>query len=207
MLPFLKINQYINVRYLELKKEFRSKLKNKIEKYKNNQKLDLEKVIDEYSSYVRTIINNMASEYLSKEDIEEILSDTFFILWKNTDKLEDDKLLSSYIAGITRNLVKEKGRKTNVNFDIFEYENILQDNIKVDMICEQREKVNILEKTIRGLKEDDILIFNLYYYSSMKISEIAKALNISDFNVKMRLHRIRKKIKKEFLKGGYSDDK
>ena len=149
----------------------------------------------------------MASEYLSKEDIEEILSDTFFILWKNTDKLEDDKLLSSYIAGITRNLVKEKGRKTNVNFDIFEYENILQDNIKVDMICEQREKVNILEKTIRGLKEDDILIFNLYYYSSMKISEIAKALNISDFNVKMRLHRIRKKIKKEFLKGGYSDDK
>lgn len=203
----MKINQYINVRYLELKKEFRSKLKNKIEKYKNNQKLDLEKVIDEYSSYVRTIINNMASEYLSKEDIEEILSDTFFILWKNTDKLEDDKLLSSYIAGITRNLVKEKGRKTNVNFDIFEYENILQDNIKVDMICEQREKVNILEKTIRGLKEDDILIFNLYYYSSMKISEIAKALNISDFNVKMRLHRIRKKIKKEFLKGGYSDDK
>ena len=203
----MKINQYINVRYLELKKEFRSKLKNKIEKYKNNQKLDLEKVIDEYSSYVRTIINNMASEYLSKEDIEEILSDTFFILWKNTDKLEDDKLLSSYIAGITRNLVKEKGRKTNVNFDIFEYENILQDNIKVDMICEQREKVNILEKTIRGLKEDDILIFNLYYYSSMKISEIAKALNISDFNVKMRLHRIRKKIKKEFLKGGCSDDK
>ena len=159
----MKINQYINVRYLELKKEFRSKLKNKIEKYKNNQKLDLEKVIDEYSSYVRTIINNMASEYLSKEDIEEILSDTFFILWKNTDKLEDDKLLSSYIAGITRNLVKEKGRKTQVNFDIFEYENILQDNIKVDMICEQREKVNILEKTIRGLKEDDILIFNLYY--------------------------------------------
>lgn len=182
-------------------------MKNKIEKYKNNQKLDLEKVIDEYSSYVRTIIKNMASEYLSKEDVEEILSDTFFILWKNTDKLEDDKLLSSYIAGITRNLVKEKSRTININFDISDYENILQDNIKVDMICEQREKVNILEETIRGLKEDDILIFNLYYYSSMKISEIAKALNISDFNVKMRLHRIRKKIKKEFSKGGYSDDK
>lgn len=182
-------------------------MKNKIEKYKSNQKLDLQKVIDEYSSYVRTIINNMASEYLSKEDVEEIVSDTFFILWKNTDKLEDDRILSSYIAGITRNLVKEKSRVININFDISDYENIIQDNIKVDMICEQREKINILEKTVNQLKEDDVLIFNLYYYSSMKITEIAKALNITDFNVKMRLHRIRKKIKKEFSKGGYSDDK
>ena len=65
----------------------------------------------------------------------------------------------------------------------------------------------MLEKTVKQLKEDDILIFNLYYYSSMKISEISNVLNISDFNVKMRLHRIRKKIKKEFSKGGYSDDK
>ena len=149
----------------------------------------------------------MASEYLSKEDVEEIVSDTFFILWKNTDKLEDDRILSSYIAGITRNLVKEKSRVININFDISDYENIIQDNIKVDMICEQREKINILEKTVNQLKEDDVLIFNLYYYSSMKITEIAKALNITDFNVKMRLHRIRKKIKKEFSKGGYSDDK
>ena len=41
----------------------------------------------------------------------------------------------------------------------------------------------------------------------MKISEKAKALNISDFNVKMKLHRIRNRIKKEFSKGGYSDEK
>ena len=182
-------------------------MKNKIEKYKNNQKLDLEKVIDEYSGYVYSIIKNMANEYLSKEDIEEIVSDTFFILWKNADKLDDERILSSYIAGITKNLVKEKSRVIKINFDISDYENIIQDNVKVDMICEQREKVNVLEKTIKQLKEDDTLIFNLYYYSSMKISEISNVLNISDFNVKMRLHRIRKKIKKEFSKGGYSDDK
>ena len=66
------------------------------------------------------------------------------------------------------------------------------------MMYEQREKINVLEKTVKHLKDDDISIFNLYYYSSMKISEISKVLNISEFNVKMRLHRIRKKIKKEF---------
>lgn len=182
-------------------------MKNEIKRYKNNKELDLEKIINEYSGYIYTIIKNMAKEYLSNEDVEEIISDTFFILWKNTNKLEDNKLLSPYIAGITKNLVKEKCRVINIDFDILNYENIIQDNVKIDMICEQREKISILEKTVKQLKEDDILIFNLYYYSSMKISEISKVLNISDFNVKMKLHRIRKKIKKEFSKGGYSDDK
>lgn len=182
-------------------------MKNEIKRYKNNKELDLEKIINEYSRYIYTIIKNMAKEYLSNEDVEEIISDTFFILWKNVNKLEDDKLLSPYIAGITKNLVKEKCRVINIDFDISNYENIIQDNVKIDMICEQREKISILEKTVKQLKEDDILIFNLYYYSSMKISEISKVLNISDFNVKMKLYRIRNKIKKEFSKGGYSDDK
>lgn len=61
-------------------------MKSKIEKYKNNQKLDLEKIIDEYSGYVYSIIKNMTNEYLSNEYVEEIISDTFFILWKNTEK-------------------------------------------------------------------------------------------------------------------------
>ena len=70
--------------------------KNQIKKYKNNNELDLEKIIDEYSRYVYKIIKNMA--ILSDEDTEEIISDTFFILWKNKEKLNEEKLLSSYIV-------------------------------------------------------------------------------------------------------------
>ena len=95
-------------------------MKSKIEKYKNNQKLDLEKIIDEYSGYVYSIIKNMTNEYLSNEDVEEIMSDTFFILWKNKEKLEEEKLLSSYIAGIARNLIKEKTRVININVNMIE---------------------------------------------------------------------------------------
>ena len=167
------------------------KNKNEIKKYKKNNELDLEKIIDEFSGYVYKIIKNMAT--LSDEDIEEIVSDTFFVLWKNKEKLDDERPLSSYIAG-------------NINVDISNYENILQDCAKMDMICEQREKISIIEKTVKSMKEDDIFIFNCYYYSSMKINEIANILNVSEFNVKSRLYRIRKKIKKELAKGGYSDE-
>lgn len=178
----------------------------KIGKYLRNNELDLEMIIDEYGRYIYKIIENMAVQYLSKEDIEEIISDTFLVLWKNRDKLDTSKELSPYIAGITKNLVKEKSRVINIHSDISDYENIIQDLAKIDMICEQREKISIIDQTVKKMKKTDIEIFELYYYSSMKISEIATILNISEFSIKSKLFRIREKIKKELLKGGYSNE-
>ena len=74
------------------------------------------------------------------------------------------------------------------------------------MLCEQREKIAIIDKTVKNMKKIDIEIFELYYYSSMKYNEISNALNISEFTIKSKLFRIRKKIRKELLKGGYSDE-
>ena len=182
-------------------------MKNKtIKEYENIEKnLDLEKLIDEYSGYIYTIIKNMSANIFNQEDIEEIISDTFFILWKNQNKIDKEKSLSSYIAGIARNLVKEKLRKTNNNiindleFDFFDIQII-------DLEYENREKIEIIKNTMEKMKEQDKDIFNLYYYGNRKINEISKILKITEFNVKPRLHRIRKKLKNELLKGGYSDE-
>lgn len=180
--------------------------KKKIGEYYKNNELDLEVIIDEYSGYIYKIIENMAIQYLSKEDIEEIISDTFVVLWKNRDKLDKTKDLSPYIAGITKNLVREKTRVINIHNDISDYENIIQDFFKIDMLCEQREKIAIIDKAVKNMKKIDIEIFELYYYSSMKYNEISNILNISEFTIKSKLFRIRKKIRKELLKGGYSDE-
>ena len=70
-------------------------------------------------------------------------------------------------------------------------------------MCENdRDLIYDVEQKIKGLKNIDIEIVNLFYYSSMSVKDIAKKLNISEFNVKTRLHRIRKKIKKELSNGG-----
>ncbi len=72
MLLFRKIYQYINVRYLNFEKEFRSKLNDckAIKHYIKNNELDLEKIINDYSSYTATIINNIARDSLNNEDKE-----------------------------------------------------------------------------------------------------------------------------------------
>ena len=58
-----------------------------IKHYIKNNELDLEKIINEYTAYTSTIINNMAKDNLNNEDKEEIISEVFFILWKNMNKL------------------------------------------------------------------------------------------------------------------------
>ena len=180
--------------------------KKKINEYYKNNKLDLKAIIDEYSGYIYKIIGNLNLQYLSKEDIEEIISDTFLVLWKNRNKLDKAKDLSPYIAGITKNLVREKTKVINIHNNISDYENIIQDFFKIDMLCEQREKISIIDKTVKKMKKIDIEIFELYYYSAMKYNEISNVLNVSEFSIKSKLFRIRKKIKKELLKGGYSDE-
>ena len=85
-------------------------------------------------------------------------------------------------------------------YDISDFENDVLNS--VNMYENDRELIWDIEQKIKGLKDIDIKIVNLFYYSSVSIKDIAKKLNISELNVKTRLHRIRKKIKKELNNGG-----
>lgn len=175
------------------------KLKQLEDYYKNNE-IDLDEIIEDFTPYITTIINNGTDNALSFEDKEEIFSDTFFILWKNRNRLNINVSLNSYLAGITRNLIKEKYRKLKIVYDISDFENDILNS--VNMYENDRELIIDVEQKIKGLKAIDIEIVNLFYYSSKSIKDIAKILNISELNIKTRLHRIRKKIKKELNNGG-----
>ena len=167
--------------------------------YKNNE-FDMDRIIEDFTPYITTIINNGTNNAVSFEDKEEIFSDTFFILWKNRNRLNINVSLNSYLAGITRNLIKEKYRKLKIVYDIDDFENVSLNNI--NMYENDRELIFDIEQKIKGLKDIDIEIVNLFYYSAISIKDIAKRLNISELNVKTRLHRIRKKIKNELNHGG-----
>ncbi len=165
----------------------------------NSNELDLDKIISEYTPYIRTIINNMSNNNLSVEDKEEILADTFFILWKNQKNITVS--FDSYISGITRNLVRERFRKKNYTYNLSDYENSIG-YYDTENFLDKNFYIDNLRETFNSLKEIDIKIINMFYYFDKPIKDIAKELNLSEINVRSRLHRARKKIKKNFYKGG-----
>lgn len=176
--------------------------KNELENYIINEKIDLDKIVDDYTPYLRTIIQNMVNNNLSEEDKEEIILDTFFILWKRYKENYSIKSLSSYMAGITRNLVKEKLRTLKHTIDIEQFDNSIEFS-KLDTYLQEIEEINELQDKIKNLKKVDIQIINMFYYEDKSIKDIARELNISEVNTKTRLHRIRKKIKQELKRGGF----
>lgn len=172
---------------------------NEVKELKNyiyDNELDLDRIVDDFSPYLKTVINNMVGNNLSYEDKEEILSDTFFILWKN--RYNYILSLKAYLAGIARNLVREKLRKKQIVFDLTDYENSVEIS-NIDTFIEERDEI---QRCLSKMKVIEQQIFQLFYYSSESIKDIAKKLNMSEINVTTRLHRIRKKLKKELGIGG-----
>lgn len=168
-----------------------SQAKHLIYEYQKNNELELDRMMNDFEPYIRTIINNMATDKLNYEDKEEILADTFFILWKNQYKIQSS--VESYVAGITRILVKERLRKRKVTYDLTEYEHIAS-NFEITEDISENE---FITQCIKGLKEIDIKIITMFYYYSKTTKEISKELKISEINVRTRLFRIRNKIRKE----------
>ena len=86
---------------------------NLIKNYIQDNQLNIEKVIINYTPYIYTIIKNKNAN-LSKEDIEEIVSDVFLAIWKNQSRLYINKEISTYLVGIAKNLYNKKIRNKKI---------------------------------------------------------------------------------------------
>ena len=92
--------------------------------YIKDSKLDMESIMNNYTGYIWSIVKNSTS--LSKEDIEEIISDVFVTLWNNQSKLDVERKLSLYLVGITKNLIKKKYRYIQLKDNIEDFEEVVK---------------------------------------------------------------------------------
>lgn len=165
--------------------------------------MELEEIINQYTNYIYTVIKNMSYGNLSTEDIEEIVADVFFVFWKNQNKIDKSKKIEAYLVGIAKNLVKAKFRKISIISNIDDYENLTINNSDISLNYEQIEKQNIIENELNNMPKEDRDIFILFYYHSKRIKEISNQLGFSEFKIKSKLFRIRKKLKLKLEEGGY----
>ena len=180
-------------------------MKNEILKdYLKNGKVDIDKIIDDFYGYVYIIVKNGVSIAMTDEDIEEIVSDVFVAIWKNSINLLKTTEIKPYLIGIAKNVIRNKYRNTELNFSISDYEENLIYNCNIEKITEENEQNKVILDTLKTVKPKEYEIFIMFYYESKSVKEIAKVLNLSTSNVKTILHRVRKVIKRNLEDGGYS---
>ena len=136
---------------------------------------------------------------------EDITQDTFLKAYQKLSTLKEPQRFSSWIYVIVTNCCKTWLRKKRLpthslekvsssELDEATYsEHIIEENNKRTVEA-QRE---VVQKLLEKLQESDRTIITLFYLGDMTYEEISEFLGVSIGAIKSRLHRARKRLKKE----------
>jgi RNA polymerase sigma-70 factor (ECF subfamily) len=163
-------------------------------------------IIDHYTGYINTIIYNIIGHVMAVSDIEEVASDVFLALWKNSDKVVEKKL-KAYLGSIARNKAKDKLRELNMSVHIEHIEDdiIFVSDTSPENVFIEKERQHVVKTAILSMKHPDREIFLRHYYYYQSVLEISKEMEINISTVKTKLVRGREILKNFLSEGGYFD--
>ena len=173
-----------------------------IKKLKKHDHAAFEELIHKYIPLVSTVVYNIGESKLTKEDMEEVISDVFVTLWKNTDKIIEGKL-KGYLCSIARTKTLDKLyyiKEPPLDIDDLP----LEDDFYVEGIAEAKETAGVLHQLISEIPEPDREILIRYYYYRQTAPQIAEKLGIKLPTVKSKLQRTRQKLRQKLTERGYS---
>ncbi len=163
----------------------------------------LEEAIDSLSGYVLTVVRNFSRGYLSPQDMEEAVQDTFVALWNSRSRLDPDSGIKPYISAIARNIVKNRFRKIKPAEDISELE--LPSDFDVAERAEMTEMLSCMNSGLNTLSAEDRAVFLRFYFYGERTAVISRAMGLSDSTVRSKLSRIRQKLKKYMAERGFEN--
>ena len=173
-----------------------------IPRLQNKDQKALEQIIEKYTPFVSAVISNVSKGSLSKEDIEETVTDVFVTLWKNADNIIEDRL-KGYICRIakTRALNKISSVSAHQLLNIDDYDP--EDDFSISAEVENKQLAAELREIISEIQMPEREIIVRYYYLQ-NTSKIAQVMNLNINTVKSKLRRARDKIKTKLIERGYA---
>ena len=126
-----------------------------------------------------------------RDEALNLTSEVFFKAFKGIKNFNEDKEFFPWLIKIARN--------EGINFM---RKNKVYEEIETDKFTEENyfERDVMLEDALKKLNENDREILLLFYQQDLSYDEIANILNISLENVKVRIFRAKKKLRKLLYK-------
>lgn len=150
--------------------------------------------LDTYDQQVFHLIVRMVG---SEEDAQELTQDTFMKAFSSLRKFNGDSSFSTWIYRIAYNTTVSFLRKNDnetVHFDESQWNSISETQIDDALSPTTDDNLRRLRAAFRKLTADERILITLFYEEERSISEIAEILHLSESNVKVKLHRVRKRL-------------
>lgn len=152
-------------------------------------------LVNRHKDMVFTIVKRILN---SREDAEEIAQDVFLKTFQSLQKFKREAKFSTWLYRIAYNTAISKTRKKRI--EVSAIEDSIIENYTFDEIIEELDEFSLddkrkyFENALKKIPEEDALLLTMFYLDEQSIDQISEISGLSVSNVKVKLHRIRKKL-------------
>lgn len=150
--------------------------------------------LNTYGQQVFTLIVRMVG---SEKDAEELTQDTFMKAYRHLTSFNGNSSFYTWIYRIAYNTALSALRKKPsevLALDEKLWDSLSDTEVDASLDSEEEERIAQLQQAIRRLSPEERAIITLFYEENKPVGEIAEILKQSETNIKVRLHRTRKKL-------------
>lgn len=152
-------------------------------------------LVNRYQDFIYTIVLRMVKV---REEAEEVAQDTFIKAFESLEHFRGDSKFSSWLYSIAYRKALDRIRKNKRQKTSELLEEITEGDIGILdnglERLEQKERKELIQKSIMQLAETDAAIVTLYYFEEQSVKEISEITKLSEDNIKIKLYRSRKKL-------------
>jgi len=166
------------------------------------EQFDISEIYKTYSSKIVLYL----SRFVGKDDAEDLMQEVFIKVFNSLDSFKGNAQISTWIYKIATNTAIDRlknfnyrnGRSKTTSLDYVEPLKIKDKSedhiydIEYDFLKEEMNQC--IADYINRLSDSYRAIFLLKEYDGLSVEDIAEILGISTDNVKIRLHRARRKL-------------
>lgn len=152
-------------------------------------------LVDRYSQSIFALVNRIVQ---NREEAEELTQDTWLKVFAHLSDFRQESSFSTWLYRIAYNLAISATRRRRQEYlpiDEFVIEQVIEEDVE-QWMGQGSDKARLahLETALGLLPADDRALILLFYWQQKTIEELAEITGQKPTNVKVRLHRIRKKL-------------
>lgn len=155
-------------------------------------------LVDKYKDIAFNLAISIVKD---EEDAKDITQDSFLKVLENIENFRNESKFSTWLYRIVYNLSIQFVRNKKKLYSIENVSHILTETSSDTL--ETNEKDQIIKSSLDTLDENERLLVTLFYLGEKSVKEIKEITSLSVSNIKVILHRSRKKMTKNLEKLNY----